>query len=140
MHLAWGDVIVDNLQTPTSVSFHLKRSKCDQFGNGIDVFVGRSGNELCPVVAILSYIARRGDGPGSFFTFSDGTPLTKAWFVARVQIALRTAGVQSNNYTGHSFRIGAATAAAKCWDDGAAQPFYRISKRLDTNWPQSRES
>ncbi len=67
VHLAWGDVIVDNLQTPTSVSFHLKRSKCDQFGNGVDVFVGRSGNELCPVVAILSYIARRGDGPGSFF-------------------------------------------------------------------------
>ena len=67
------------------VCFHLKRSQCDQFGRGVDVFIGRSENELCPVTAILSYIARRGDPSGAFFCSRDGQPLTKANFITWVQ-------------------------------------------------------
>ena len=72
------------------------------------MFIGRTGNELCPVTA-----AQRGNRLGAFFLSEEGRPLTKACFVARVQAALRSAGVQFNNYTGHSFRIGGATAAAQ---------------------------
>ena len=113
VHLAWGDVAVDNVSNPSVVRVHLKRSKCDQFGNGVDVFLGRTGNELCPVTAILTYIAHRGNRPGAFFLSEEGRPLTKARFVAKVQAALQSAGTQFSNYTGHSFRIGAATAAAQ---------------------------
>ena len=113
VHLSWGDVAVNDKRNPTVVCFHLKRSKCDQFGRGVDVFIGRSENELCPVTAILSYIARRGDALGAFFHSKDGQPLTKANFITRVQGALQSAGVQFKDYTGHSFRIRAATAASQ---------------------------
>ena len=43
---------------PTMLKIHRRRSKCDQFGKGVDVFVGQSGNELCLTVA---YSAVRGN-------------------------------------------------------------------------------
>ncbi len=113
VHLAWGDVAINNPRNPTLVVIHLKRSKCDQFGDGVDVCVGRTGDELCPVVAITSYIVRRGGEPGAFFRTTEGRPLTKALFVKSVQRALQEAGVRSDVYTGHSFRIRAATTAAR---------------------------
>ena len=33
VHLAWGDVAVDNVQNLSVVRVHLKQSKCNQFGN-----------------------------------------------------------------------------------------------------------
>ena len=89
---------------------HLKVSKCDQFGQGVDVFIGRTEDELCPVVAVLNYIVQRGEQPGPFFHFGDRTPLTKARFTAKVRDWLAAVGVEC---TRHSFRIGAATTAAR---------------------------
>ena len=48
---------VNDPAAPTMLKMHLYRSKCDQFGKGVDVFVGQSGNELCLTVA---YSAVRG--------------------------------------------------------------------------------
>ena len=78
-----------------------------------DAFIGHTEDDLCPVVAVLNYIAQRGDQPGPFFRFSDHTPLTKARFVTKVREALTLAGVDCSGYSGHSFRIGAATTAAR---------------------------
>ena len=66
-NLAWGDVAIDNHATPTMVQVHLKKSKCDQFGSGSDVVVGRTGSELCPVQATLAYVQKRGNARGPFF-------------------------------------------------------------------------
>lgn len=87
--------------------------EADQLGRGVDVYVGRTGNSLCPVEAILAYIAVRGDSSGPFFKSGDQTPLTKAKFIARVRQALLALGLPYNNFAGHSFRIGAATTAAE---------------------------
>ena len=46
----------------------------DQLGRGVYVFVGRTGNVLCPVEAITGYVDIR---LGPFFQFEDCTPLTK---------------------------------------------------------------
>ena len=99
VHLAWGHVAVGNVQNPLVLTFTLKRSKCDQFGNGVDVFIGRSGDELCPVTAVLTYITRRGNCLGAFFLLEGERPLAKAHFSSRVQAVLWSAGVQFNNYT-----------------------------------------
>ena len=56
-HLAWGDVSVDDLENPTLLRLHLKRSKCDQLSKGIDVFIGcAEDSHLCPVTACLLYM------------------------------------------------------------------------------------
>ena len=67
MSLAWRDVAVDNHSNPRMVQFHLKVSKCDQFGAGSNIIVGRTNSPLCPVKAILQYIEAQGNRPGPFF-------------------------------------------------------------------------
>ena len=47
VHLCWGDVAVDSMESPTVIRIHLKFSKCDQFGQGIHVSLGCTGDELC---------------------------------------------------------------------------------------------
>lgn len=43
----------------------------------------------------------------------DGTPLSKEQFVRGVRAALSGCQIDYRAYSGHSFRIGAATAAAR---------------------------
>ena len=112
-HLCFGDVSVNSVQCPQIIRVHLKASKTDPFRVGIDIFVGKTENELCPVTAVLSYMVARGAGPGPFFRFQDGKPLTRMRFVSKVKDSLTVAGVDCAAYSGHSFRSGAATTAAK---------------------------
>ena len=111
VHLAWGDVAISDDNRVLRVL--LKRSKTDQFMRGVEVFIGATGNDLCPVDAVREYVARRGTSPGSFFRVAEGVPLTKTRFVELVRSALTRAGVPVDGYSGHSFRIGAATAASQ---------------------------
>ena len=86
IHLAWGDVAVSDTVLPSvvRVHVHLKRSKCDQFGKGVDIFLGCTYSEACPVLEILRYVGVRGPASGPFFLFENGAPLTKAVFISRV--------------------------------------------------------
>ena len=110
--LAWGDVVVDSITSPSMIKVHLKRSKCDQFGRGVDVIVGRTGSPICPVTAVLEYVRVRQDEPGPFFVSRAKTPVTKAWLVQQVRHVLRSLGLPQDDYAGNSFRIGAASSAA----------------------------
>ena len=104
------------------------------------VVVGNTGDELCPVAAVLAFLAVRGSGPGPLFKFQDGRPLTRDRLVNHVRSALDTLGLNSSHYAGHSFRIGAATAAAQCgiedstikalgrWESAAFQRHIRMSR------------
>ena len=74
--------------------------------------MGRTNSELCPVAAVLAYMVERQSFPGPFFKFVDGRYLTRARFVSEIRAALQAAGVPDSGYSGHSFRIGAATTAA----------------------------
>ena len=113
-HLTWDDVLVDSIGSPSLVKICLRVSKCDQFGRGIDVFVGKvQSSKICPVAAILSYMARRGPAPGPFFQSGEGKPLTKSSFITAVRAVLVEAGLDPTLYSGHSFRIGAATTASQ---------------------------
>ena len=104
---------IDNPAKPRALKVRLKHSKCDQMGKGVDVFIGSSGNDICPVAAVLSYIISRGNKEGPFFMLPDRQPLTKSYFVAKVRLVLQAVGLPQQHFAGHSFRIGAATAAAK---------------------------
>ena len=122
----WGEVTVDNARSPTMLKTHLRVSKCDQFGKGVDVYVGRTNSRRCPVAAVVAYMAARGHNPGPFFLTQQGRPLTKPRFVAEVRTGLTAAGLDQAAFAGHSFRIGAATAAAQAGvSDSAIQMLGR---------------
>ena len=112
-HLTFNDVAVDSLYAPRLLRVRLKASKTDPFRAGVDVFIGRTDDDLCPVAAMLAYMVKRGNGPGPFFVFRDGSSLTRPRLVTEVKQALTKAGVDSSRYSGHSFRSGAATTAAE---------------------------
>ena len=112
-HLTFDDMPVDRAEDPTRLSVRLKASKTDQFREGTVIHLGRTGQALCPVAAMLAYLVRRKEGEGPLFRFEDGRLLTRAWLVREVKEALEEGGVGSTGNSGHSFRIGAATTAAE---------------------------
>lgn len=57
--LAWGDVRVNSHSQPVYLVVHLRQSKTDIFGAGVSLYVGKTGCDLCPVAAALSYLAVR---------------------------------------------------------------------------------
>lgn len=125
--LSVSDVSVDNSLSPSMVFVHLKRSKTDQLRRGVTIVLGRTNKvPLCPVSALLNYLVARGKAPGPLFIWSSGQFLTRAHFVVEVQKALELSGVDSSDFNGHSFRIGAATtAAAKGFEDSLIRTLGR---------------
>ena len=112
-HLTFADVIVDNPANPQQLHILLKRLKTDQAGKGTLVGVGRTGDQLCPVAAILSWMVRRFDAPEPLSHFRDGALLTQQRFVVELRKALQMIGEDPQQFGGHSFRAGAATTAAQ---------------------------
>jgi hypothetical protein len=110
-HLNVSDVSVDSTSKPTTIKVKIKASKTDPFRQGVDLFIGTTDNELCPVTAMMAYLAKRGQREGMLFHFEDGRLLTRDCFVAQIRQALTAAKINCKPYSGHSFRIGAATTA-----------------------------
>ena len=103
---------VDSHVQPTCITVLLTHSKTDVFGTGVTLVIGRTGGPICPVAALLAYLAVRPHTPGPLFIRENGTPLTRVYLVAAVCLALSQAGINVQGYLGHCFRIGAASVAA----------------------------
>lgn len=112
VHLNRSDIAVDDPRKPTVLRVTIKQSKTDPFRRGIDIFLGKTATDLCPVTAMLNYLLVRGTGEGPLFKFRDGRSLTRQRLVDAIREALQEAGLDHSKYCGHSFRIGAATTAA----------------------------
>ena len=151
--LQFSDLALDSATSPSMPEIRLRHSKTNQLGMGVDVFLGRSFNDLCPVSAMLAFLAVRGGEDGPLFCNPDGTHLLKSRVVSRVRLALETLGLCGTAYAGHSFRIGAATTAAKCsledslikalgrWERDAFRLYVYIRTQLqEKNWRQSHKS
>ena len=100
--------------------------------------MGRTGNLLCSVAAVLAYLAIHPQKPGPLFLFKDGNYLTRERLITHLGLA--QAGIDAEYYSGHSFRIGAATTAAQAgiedvwinmlgnWESTAYQCYVRTPR------------
>ena len=70
------DIATDSLSSPTFLAITLRSSKTDLFGTWHSLYIGATGNYLCPVAAILSYMAIRPPLPGPLFIHENGRPLS----------------------------------------------------------------
>ena len=111
--LSVGDVEVDSRHSPSALHVSLRHSKTDVFGVGATIHLGRGLSYLCPVAAVLAYLAVRPSTPGPLFVLESGVPLSRQFLVTSVRVALSRHGLDVNRFNGHSFRIGAATTAAQ---------------------------
>ena len=130
------NIAVDWHDNPAMVRIRLKSSKTDPFRHGVDVFLGQTHRDLCPVSALLAYPVV----VGPLLVFKDGLFLTRDRLVEAVRSALQMAGVDTNRFTGHRFCIGAATFAAHIciqdstikmlgrWESSAHQQYIRTTR------------
>lgn len=99
------------------ISLRLKVSKADPFRKGVTIHYFRN-SPVCPITCFHNYFQVRkalGCAPElPLFVCSDGTPLTRSSFCLFLKQILSVAGLNPEQYSGHSFRIGAATTAAAC--------------------------
>ena len=99
---------------PNSYTLLLRGSKTDPFQKGVSILIC-SNHVLCPVTSMRNFIARRlrqGASQSSpLFQDYDNSILTRFRFISYLRHLLIRMGLNENLYGGHSFRIGAATAA-----------------------------
>ena len=103
--LCVGDVSVAH----TTAAIKLKSSKTDPFRQGVTVRLAANGSSLCPIKALKLYQQYAPARSGPFFQFADGRYLTRRGLMG-VLTLIKPHDV--DNVSTHSFRIGAATAAA----------------------------
>ena len=90
----------------------IKGSKNDPFRKGCFIHIGVGRRPLCAVRAVMNYLALRRDAPGPLFLLQNGQPLSRNILTDWLRQIMASARVPGN-FSSHSFRIGAATVAAR---------------------------
>uniref|UniRef100_G3Q7Q9 Tyr recombinase domain-containing protein n=1 Tax=Gasterosteus aculeatus TaxID=69293 RepID=G3Q7Q9_GASAC len=96
---------------PTHYQLRLRHSKR---GGACSVIVARTESDLCPFRAMLGYLrVKPTAGPTTpLFLTPGNAPLSRTWFRHHLNIVLTRSHLSPHHYSGHSFRIGAATSAS----------------------------
>jgi hypothetical protein len=97
----------------TAIHVRFRKYKHNSQGVPKVICFGPGCCKLSAVVAVVEYLKNRPASPGPFFVSNMGTPLRRNTFDVTLQRCLRLCNLDSTHYKGHSFRIGAATAAAE---------------------------
>ncbi|MDA7831349.1 tyrosine-type recombinase/integrase [Candidatus Pelagibacter sp.] len=102
------------------LKINLRRSKTDQFGEGLKKALPYfDNNQYCPVVSLRKWleVSKIASGP-VFRRFTKGSKLSNSRLTDQtvallIKEYLQLAGIDSKNYSGHSLRSGFATSAAE---------------------------
>ena len=112
LHLSVQDISMDSMVSPSYMRVNIKGSKTDPFRQGCYVHIGAGHLPLCALSALMTYLSLRGNSAGPLFLFQDGRPLSRATLTDWLRQIMASARVPGN-FSSHSFRIGAATVAAR---------------------------
>eukprot|EP00732_Lithocolla_globosa_P002697 Lithocolla_globosa_v1_NODE_1862_length_2289_cov_60.952551.p1 type:complete len:318 gc:universal NODE_1862_length_2289_cov_60.952551:799-1752(+) len=101
-----------------SATIFLKQSKTDPFRRGVSIFLPcLCPKPWCAPCSIRFYLMIRPrlqnmqNLSSPLFLLQSGSPLDRTTFINKLRYHLRLAKINPDNYTGHSFRVGAATRA-----------------------------
>jgi len=104
-YLAHGDIRVSDPKNPEFVVVRIKTSKTDPFWKGVSVYLGRTGQGLCPVAAMLSYMVQQGAKEGQFFLFDDRRELTYEWLMVETHSSKLSAGGRAQHMYVHAIYL-----------------------------------
>jgi integrase len=109
---------------PEGLKIIIKRSKTDQFGEGmIKGLPYFTNQEYCPVIYLQKWLKLSNIKSGSLFRrFTKGSKLTNKRLTDQtvallLKKYLNSAGIDNENYSGHSLRSGFATVSAESGAD-----------------------
>ena len=116
-HLTFSDLVFMPKSSPKYMLVGLKVSKTDPFRKGQTIVIGRANSNLYPISAMVAYLESRSPLPnsGPLFTFQSGSFPTRGRFTSETMLLLSKGGLDSSEFAGHSFRIGAATTGEIAW-------------------------
>ena len=97
--------------SPTKLSITLPRFKHSK--RSITVSIMSRSSRFCPVMLMKEYVSLRSQYVGPIFIHQSNIPVTRNFFAVKLSNLLILAGKNPKSYSSHSFRIGAATWAAK---------------------------
>ena len=109
---------------PEGLKIYIKKSKTDQYGEGMIKGIPYFNNsEFCPVRNLEKWLQLSNIKKGAIFRrFAKGNSLTNyrltdQTVVLLIKKYLNLAGIESSNFSGHSLRSGFATVAAESGAD-----------------------
>ncbi len=109
---------------PEGVKIIIKRSKTDQFGEGMIKGLPYFSNQTyCPVLHLKKWLDKSSINSGAIFRkFNKGfnlsdNRLTDQTVALLLKNYLNSAGIENKNYSGHSLRSGFATVSAESGAD-----------------------
>lgn len=111
-HRSGGLMVDDVVLANESLRVRIRRSKTDVLGRGEWVPLHAVMGPACSVRAVGDYLSCR-QGDLQFLVHVDGSPSSRFRFQSVLKRCLAEAGVRPEDYGTHSFRIGAATEAAR---------------------------
>ena len=129
LHLSVDDISVDSMVSPSCMRVNIKGSKTDPFRQGCYVHIGAGHLPPCALSALMAYLSLRGNSAGPLFLFQDGRPLSRATVTEWLRQIMASARVP-DNFSSHSFCIGAATVAA-C--NGVPDHLIQVMGRWSSN-------
>ncbi|CAC5424848.1 unnamed protein product [Mytilus coruscus] len=100
-------------------NFHLQQSKTDPFRKGIDIQLHKINSHICPYRVLKRYLEIRKTFMSSYqntdplFVSIGNLAMEREFFITKIRHVLELCGYDPKNFSGHSFRIGAGTAAGQ---------------------------
>lgn len=116
LHLTCNDItLLPNSYSPSHMLVHIKQSKTDPFRQGHTLTIAKSSSPICSVMAMKDYLlqAQPTSSQPLFAFVRPKQWLTRNNLTMDLRTILQHCGLPANNFYSHSFRIGAATTAAK---------------------------
>jgi hypothetical protein len=94
----------------------LKASKTDPFRQGVMIPLFQRQHTICPVRTLKRYYNIRCSTGACLndplLVTSEGKPLSRDTFISKLKTIIKQLGLDESRYSGHSLRVGAATAAS----------------------------
>lgn len=109
-----GLLVSEVLFAVDKVQIFIRKSKTDLVGKGCWLNLLACGDSvICPVLILNKYFSGRPKFGSHFLVHLDSSPLTKFQFSSVLKLCFSHLGLSSFKFSSHSFRIGAATEAAR---------------------------
>ncbi|CAG2225805.1 unnamed protein product [Mytilus edulis] len=113
LNLTMDDVV---FVSDCQVNLCLKASKTDIFRHGVIIKLFKTNNNICPYVQLSKYVtSRKMNGATDndpLLVDSSNLALRRSLFIDKLKTILSHLGLNADKYSGHSFRIGAATTCS----------------------------
>ncbi|XP_056599418.1 proline-rich protein 36-like [Triplophysa dalaica] len=114
IHPTISDLSVMNDDT---IYYFIKQSKTDQTKRGHLIYIFNLPSALQPYQTLQAYLQLRSTQTlipsDPLFVDDFNRPTTRFWFQKHLKLVLIQSGIPADNFSSHSFRIGAATTAAQ---------------------------